>query len=102
MNFISFIVYIPLQIIFLPIGLLGVILVAYKQMVVSKQLGVSQTAIEVLNGRWAMHVFGVRQDKAAEILAESMPNTSTIGLWLCLFPLWGAPTQRDHLWWLPR
>jgi len=102
MNFISFIVFFPLQIIFLPIGLLGVILVAYKQMVVSKRLGVSQTAIEVLNGRWAMHVFGVRQDKAAEILAESMPNTSTIGLWFCFFPLWIKYKISNRLFVYPR
>ena len=88
MNLISFFVFVVLQIIFLPIGLIGVLLVAYKQMVISKRLGVSQTAIEVLNGRWTMHVFGIRQDKAAYKLAGSMPNTSTIGLWLCLFPLW--------------
>ncbi len=88
MNLISFIIFVTLQIIFIPIGLLGVLIVAYKQMVVSKRIGVSQTAIEVLNGRWAMHVFGIRQDKAADKLAGSMPNTSTIGLWLCLFPLW--------------
>jgi methyltransferase (TIGR00027 family) len=102
MNFISFIVFIPLQIIFLPIGLLGILLVAYKQMVVSKRLGVSQTAIEVLNGRWTMHVFGVRQDKAAEILAKSMPNTSTIGLWLCLFPLWVKYKISNRLFGYPR
>ena len=88
MNLISFVVFVPLQFIFLPIGLVGVLLVAYRQMVISKRLGVSQTAIEVLNGRWTMHVFGIRQDKAAYGLAGSMPNTSTIGLWLCLFPLW--------------
>jgi len=88
MNFISFIVFIPLQIIFLPIGLLGIMLVAYKQMVISKQLGVSQTAIEVLNGRWTMHVFGIRQDKA--------------GLWFCLLPLWVKYKISNRLFGYPR
>ena len=45
MNFISFLIFIPLQIIFLPLGLVGVLLVAYKQMIVSKPLGSSQTAV---------------------------------------------------------
>jgi len=49
MNLISFVVFVALQFIFLPIGLVGVLLVAYRQMVISKRLGVSQTAIEVLN-----------------------------------------------------
>ena len=69
-------------------GLLGFLLVAYKQIIVSKQIGSSQTAIEVLNGRWTMHVFDIRKDEAAVKLANSLPNTSTKGLWLVLFPLW--------------
>jgi methyltransferase (TIGR00027 family) len=88
LNFISFLIFIPLQIGFLPLGLLGILLVAYKQIIVSKRLGSSQTAIEVLNGRWTMHVFGIRKDDATEKLARALPNTSTQGLWLVLFPLW--------------
>ena len=64
MNVLSFLVFVLLQIVFLPLALVGVLLVAYKQMVVSKRLGVSQTAIEVLNGRWTMHVFDIRNDRA--------------------------------------
>ena len=48
MSFISLLVFVPLQIVFLPLTVLGTILVAYKQMVVSKRLGVSQTGIEIL------------------------------------------------------
>lgn len=88
MKLLSLVVFIPLQILFVPLALLGVILVAYRQLVVSKQLGVSQTAIEVLNGRWTMHIFGIRDDKPTANLAAVLPNTSLFGLWLCLFPLW--------------
>ena len=88
MNFISFLIFIPLQMLFLPLGLVGVLLVVYKQMIVSKRLGSSQTAVEVLNGRWTMHVFGIRKDEAAEKLTRALPNASTVGLWLALFPLW--------------
>ena len=88
MNFVSFLIFIPLQILFLPIGFVGVLLAAYRQLIVSKRLGSSQTAIEVLNGRWTMHVFGIRKDEAAAKLARALPNTSTAGLWLVLFPLW--------------
>jgi methyltransferase (TIGR00027 family) len=88
MSVLSFPVFVLLQIAFLPLALVGVLLVAYKQMVVSKRLGVSQTAIEVLNGRWTMHVFDIRTDRATAQLAGTVPNTSTFGLWLCLFPLW--------------
>lgn len=88
MSLLSFIIYIPLQIAFIPLAILGSILVGYRQIVVSKKLGVSQTAIEILNGRWTMHVFGMRDDKACVRLAAALPNTSVFGLWLALFPLW--------------
>ena len=97
MKLLSWLVYIPLQIIILPLSIVGVILVAYRQMLVSKRLAVSQTAIEVFNGRWTLHVFGMRNDPGAAKLGPLLPNTSTIGLWLTLLPLWlkakiaGAP-----------
>ena len=62
MKYLSYAVFIPLQIVFLPVAFVGLLLTAYKQIVVSKRLGVSQTAIEIINGRWTMHIFGLRQD----------------------------------------
>ena len=88
MSLLSLLLYIPLQVLFIPMAIVGVVLVAYKQMVVSKRLGVPQTAIEVINGRWTMHVFGMREDEATTRLAATLPNTSLLGLWLVLFPLW--------------
>ena len=88
MNILSWIIYVPLQILFLPAVILGVSLVGYKQIVVSKKLGLSMTAIEVINGRWTMHIFGMRKDEATASLAAALPNTSLFGLWLTLFPLW--------------
>lgn len=35
-----------------------------------------------------MHVFGIRKDRATAQLASVLPNNSTFGLWLFLFPLW--------------
>ena len=63
-------------------------MVAYRQMVVSRRLGTSQTAIEVINGRWTMDWFGIRPDPASAQLARVLPNTSLLGLRLCLLPLW--------------
>ena len=90
MTMIAWLVYIPLQTLWLPISLLGVIWVAYKQIVVSSRMGVSQTTVEIINGRWTMDVFGLRSDRAARMLASTIPNNSTGGLWLALFPLWLA------------
>ena len=88
MNILSWVIYIPLQVLFIPVVIVGASLVAYKQIVVSKKLGISMTAIEVINGRWTMHLFGLRRDEATARLAAALPNTSLFGLQMSLFPLW--------------
>jgi methyltransferase (TIGR00027 family) len=102
MRLISFLVYIPLQIAFIPLAIAGVVLVAYRQMIVSKKMGISQTAIEVINGRWTMHVFGLRSDVATANLAAKLPNTSIFGLWLVIFPLWVKYKISGELFLYPR
>jgi methyltransferase (TIGR00027 family) len=84
----ALILFIPLQLAILPLAIVGVALVIYKQMVVSRRLGVSQTGIEVMAGRWTMHIFGMRNDPATAKLASALPNYSPAGMWLALFPLW--------------
>jgi methyltransferase (TIGR00027 family) len=61
--------------------------VAHKQIGRSKALGLSQTAVEIVNGRWTGHVFGLREDFASYRLAGRLPNNSVLGLGLVLFPL---------------
>lgn len=100
-NILALIVFIPLQILFIPLAIVGAIWVGYKQLVVSKRLGVSQTAIEIINGRWTMHIFGLRDDPAAAKLAPALPNTSTFGLWLALFPLYVHSRISGSVKWYP-
>lgn len=88
MKLIAFAIYFPLQIVWLPLTVLGVILVGQRQRGVSRRLGVSWTAVEILNARWTMDTFGLRRDKAARRLAAHIPNDSAFGLWLFCIPLW--------------
>ena len=88
MTTLSYLIYVPLQILAIPGAIVGLLLTAYKQILVSRRLGISQTAIEIINGRWTMHVFGLRQDDATAALMSVLPNTSKLGLWLVLWPLW--------------
>ena len=74
MSVLSKLVYIPLQLLFIPAAIVGAAIVAYKQLVVSKRLGLSQTAVEVINGRWIMHIFGLREDDATAKLAGPSPT----------------------------
>ncbi|PCJ96316.1 MAG: hypothetical protein COA50_07680 [Flavobacteriaceae bacterium] len=85
---IGIIVFIPFQTLFIPLAVIGAVITYYKQVHVSKKLGVSQTAIEILNGRWTMDRFGLRKDPATVKLFNVLPNTSGLGLWLALFPLY--------------
>jgi methyltransferase (TIGR00027 family) len=100
-NFFALIVFVILQILFIPLAIIGAIVVGYRQLIVSKNLGVSQTAIEIINGRWTMHIFGLRDDPAAAKLAPVLPNTSTFGLWLALFPLYVYSRIRGSTRWYP-
>lgn len=87
MTLIAWLIYIPLQSIWLPFSILGALWLTHKQIGRSKALGLSQTAIEVINGRWAGHVFGLRKDVASYRLAGKLPNNSVLGLWVALLPL---------------
>lgn len=84
----AFIIYLPLQACFIPFGILGAILIYYKQIYISQKYGVSSTAVEIINGRWTMHKFGLRPDLASVRLFESLPNTTSVGQWMVLFPLY--------------
>ena len=88
MRLIAWVVFVVLQVVFLPLAVLGTLIVTYRQLVVSRRLGTSQTAIEVINGRWTMDWFGIRPDTATVRLLGVLPNSSILGLQLVLFPLW--------------
>ena len=85
---IGYAIYGVVQILFLPFGIIGAIIIYYKQIYVSKRLGVSSTAIEIINGRWTMDKFGIRNDDATVKLFNTLPNTSPLAHWLVLFPLY--------------
>jgi len=87
MTLIAWLIYIPLQIVWMPLSILGALWVTHKQIGRSKALGLSQTAIEVINGRWTGHVFGLRKDVPSYRLAGKLPNNSVLGLGVALLPL---------------
>jgi len=85
---IGYLVFIIAQILLLPITIVGAAVTFYKQVYVSKKLGVSQTAIEIINGRATMDKFGLRKDDASVKLLKVLPNASSVGLGIVLFPLY--------------
>ncbi len=88
MRLLAWVVFVVLQVVFVPLAVLGTLMVTCRQIVVSRRLGTSATAIEVINGRWTMDWFGMRPDPATVRLLGVLPNSSIPGLKLALYPLW--------------
>ncbi len=75
------ILYIPIQIIFIPFAIIGLIIGMYKEMVLSKKLGVSFSAGQALQYRWIMHYFNTRPDPLSVAFIKKFPCESHFGLW---------------------
>ncbi|MBN1698422.1 MAG: class I SAM-dependent methyltransferase [Spirochaetales bacterium] len=75
------ILYIPIQIIFIPFAIIGLIDGIYKEMAKSKKMGVSFSAGQALQYRWIMHYFNTRPDPLSVAFTKKFPCESHFGLW---------------------
>jgi methyltransferase (TIGR00027 family) len=75
------ILYIPIQIIFIPFTIIGIIDGIYKGIIKSKKLGISFTACRALQYRWFMHYFNTRPDSLSVAFTKKFPCESHFGLW---------------------
>ena len=81
-------IYIPLQILSLPLLAIGLPVLFYRQILISRKLEVSMTAIEVLKGRFIMDLFEIRKDSSSKQLVYSLQNSSALSLYIILIPLY--------------
>ena len=81
------ILYIPIQIIFIPFAIIGLIVGIYREMVIGQKLGVSFSAIKALQYRWNAHYFNLRPDTLSVEFIKKLPCESHFGLWSLLGPL---------------
>lgn len=72
--------YVPIQIVFVPFAIVGLVDAIYKEMVISKRLSVSFTAIQALQYRWFMHYFDTRPDPLSVAFTKALPCESHFGL----------------------
>jgi methyltransferase (TIGR00027 family) len=84
--FFSLILFVVVQILFIPIAILGILMSIHAQFTISRKLGVSGTALEIASERSIMDRFGLRKDTATVSFVEALSVESTIGGWLILFP----------------
>ncbi len=75
------ILYITIQIIFIPFAIIGLIVGIYKGMGKSKKLGISFTSCRALQYRWIMHYFNKRPDLLSVAFTKKFPCESHFGLW---------------------
>ena len=78
------ILYIPIQIIFIPFAIIGIMIAVYKEMGNSKKLGVSFSAVKALQYRWLMHYFDTRPDPLSVAFIKKFPCESHFGMWSVL------------------
>ena len=74
--------YILLQIILLPISLIGIIYANYKQQKNSKKAKISYTAGQVIQGQWILHFFKLRKDNNIIKFIKKFPAESHIGFYM--------------------
>ena len=75
------ILYIPIQILFIPIAILGLIVGIYKEFGKSKKLRVSFSSGQTLQYRWVLHYFNTRPDPFSVAFTKKFPCESHFGLW---------------------
>ena len=80
-KFFQIILYIPIQIIFIPFAVIGLIVGLYKETVNSKKLDVSFSAGQALQYRWIMHYFDTRPASLSVAFIKKFPCESHFGLW---------------------
>jgi methyltransferase (TIGR00027 family) len=74
--------YILLQIILLPISLIGMMYANYKQQKNSKKAKISYTAGQVIQGQWILHYFNIRKDYNIIKFIKNFPAESHIGFYM--------------------
>jgi len=74
--------YILLQIILLPISIIGLIYANYKQQKNSKKAKISYTAGQVIQGQWILHYFNIRKDNNIIKFIKKFPAESHIGFYM--------------------
>ena len=74
------ILYIPIQIIFIPFAIIGLIDGIYMGIIKSKKMGVSFSACRALQYKWFMHYFNIRPDPLSVAFIKKFPCESHFGL----------------------
>lgn len=87
---VQFIVFLIIQLVLLPVTIIGYIFLVVKVLLYSKKYGISATTTSPLGIRWFLHVFGLREDEDGTKMISSLPFMSVVGLWSMIGPAYIA------------
>lgn len=76
---IQLLVFLMVQIPLMPVAIIGVVLLMYKQYAVAKRLGISPITLGATPNKWLMHYFGTRPDEATVKFCKCLPMESHLG-----------------------
>lgn len=92
MQIIGLFMYLVLQILFVPLMVVGLLAGLYKDVYISKKHGVSFSAVQALQYRWIMHMFDTRKDFNTIAFVKAFPCESRYALWAVMVRL-SLPTN---------
>ena len=81
LKFFQVALYIPIQVAFIPFAVVGLVDAIFKEIIISRRLDVSFTAIKALQYRWIMHYFDTRPDPISVAFSRKLPCESHFSLW---------------------
>jgi methyltransferase (TIGR00027 family) len=81
---VQILLYIPIQAVFVPFAIIGLLDGIRKEVGNSRRLDVSFTALQALQYRWIMHHFDTRPDPLSVDFTKKFPCESHFGLWATL------------------
>jgi methyltransferase (TIGR00027 family) len=81
LKFFQVALYIPIQVAFIPFAVVGLVDGIFKEIIISRRLDVSFTAIKALQYRWIMHYFDTRPDPISVAFTKKLPCESHFSLW---------------------
>lgn len=82
----AYVAFLATTLVWLPFSILAFLLLSIRAGIVSRRLSVSATATGVLNGRMLMHLFGLKDDPVAVLLADALPNNTPLALKAMFLP----------------
>jgi methyltransferase (TIGR00027 family) len=76
-----------IRIVYLPVWLVVTISYVAHEILLSRKMGVSSTALSPMTMRWLQHQLGLRRDEACAKLIKVLPNHCYAGLCVAVFPV---------------